>query len=218
MKSTSKPSTPKAPAAPCGEESHPLRWPEGQERTRHQDRHGRATWKQSMSKVRDALTKEMRLSGVTEYLITYNLDASLDAGVAVYFSRKTQDAFSWQEALGFIGQAPTRDEIERAYRERIKYVHTDRADGGDVEAFRALTKHRDRALDYIAGRHRAEHEYVLAIDEFDEVRLNLYAVRVVLNSLRRIDDCGSPLMMEKAFRGFHKQISAGEVAHESTVA
>ena len=198
-------------------ESQPLLWPEGQARTRIQDRKPRTAWKQTLAKYKEALAKELKRSGATEWLITFSHAALTDPGVAVYFSRRPQNQFAWQEALGFVGRAPTVDEIGRAYKERIRRIHPD-GPTPDAELFRALTEHRDRALDYTLGKHRADHEYVIAIDVFDELRLNINAVRIVLYSLRRINDCGSPLMLERAFRGFHKQISAGEVSDAATVA
>lgn len=193
----------------------PLRWPEGQPRTHIQDRQRKSAWKRTRDKYLTALELELRRSGATDWLITHS-DSALDPGVAVYFSRRPQNQFAWQEALGMIGQVPTVDEINAAYRKLVRPIHPDGAKP-DVEMFRALTAHRDRAVDWALGRHRTDHEYVIAIDVFDESRLNINAVRVVLYSLRRIEDCGSPLMLERAFRGFAKQITAGEVAHGSAV-
>lgn len=190
------------------EEVLELRWPEGQPRTRIQDREGRSAWKQPMTKVKDNLRLELERSGATSSLITYSGN-HLEPGVAVYFSRKAANQFAWQEALGLIGRVATPDEINRAYRERIRTIHPD-GPTPDLKMFQSLTEHRDRALDWATGRHRNDHEYVIAIDVFDEVRLNLNAVKIVLFSLRRIEDCGSPLMLERAFRGFHKQITAGK--------
>jgi len=191
------------------EEAQELRWPEGQPRTRIQDREGRSAWKQPLSKVKQMLQRELELSGATSSLLTYSLNP-LDPGAAIYFSRKATNQFAWQEALGFIGKVPTREEIEKAYRVLVRPIHPDNVGGGDVALFRSLTDHRDRALDFISGRHRHDHEYAFGIDVFDEVRLNINAIKVVLFSLRRIEDCGSPLMLERAYRGFQKQITAGQ--------
>lgn len=187
-----------------------LKWPEGQARTRIQDRQPKTAWKMSLSRYTDQLEIELKRSGATEWLITHGC-GSLDPGVAVYFSRTAQNQFAWQEALGFVGSVPTVDEINKVWREKIRKIHPD-GPTPDVKLFHALTDHRDRALDYVLGRHRADHEYVIAIDVFDEVRLNIKAVQIVLYSLRRIEDCGSPLMLERAFRGFHKQITANAEA------
>lgn len=189
------------------EEVLELRWPEGQPRTRIQDREGRSAWKQPLGKTKDALRLELERSGATSSLITYSTN-HLEPGVAVYFSRKATNQYAWQEALGLIGKVPTVEEINKAYRAAVRPYHPEGATP-DLKMFHALTEHRDRALDWATGRHRNDHEYVIAIDVFDEVRLNLNAVKIVLYSLRRIEDCGSPLMLERAFRGFHKQITAG---------
>lgn len=184
-----------------------LRWPEGQPRTRIQDREGRGGWKLTLAKAKEALRRELGLSGATSSLLTYSGNA-LDPGVAVYFSRKAANEFAWQEALGFIGEVPTVDEINKRYQQLARKVHPD-GPTPDVAMFTAFSEHRQRALDWVTGKHRNDHEYVIAIDVFNELRLNINAVKIVLFSLRRIEDCGSPLMLERAFRGFQKQITAG---------
>lgn len=185
-----------------------LKWPEGQPRTRIQDREGRSAWKQPMMKTMEALKKELERSGATSSLVTYSPDER-EPGVAVYFSRKAQNEFAWQEALGMIGVVPTPETINKAYQQLIRRIHPD-GPTPDLTLFRSLTEHRDRALDWAHGRHRADHEYVIAVDVFNESRLNLNAVKVVLYSLRRIEDCGSPLMLERAFRGFAKALTTSE--------
>ncbi len=189
------------------EESRELKWPDGQPRTRIQDRESRNVWKMPTGKIKEALQKELERSGATSSLITFSVDPR-DPGVAVYFSRKAHNEFAWQEALGFIGELPTVEQIKKAYIRLAQKCHPDGATP-DVEMFRAITAHRDRAIDFVTGRHRNDHEYVIAIDVFNETRLNLNAVKVVLYSLRRIEDCGSPLMLERAFRGFAKALTAG---------
>lgn len=194
------------------DEAQELRWPEGQPRTRIQDREGRSAWKQPLSKVKEMLRRELELSGATSSLLTYSSNP-LDPGAAIYFSRKAQNQFAWQEALGFIGKVPTVDEINKAYRAAVKPYHPEGAKP-DLNMFLALTQHRDRALDWALGRHRNDHEYAFGIDVFDEVRLNINAIKIVLFSLRRIEDCGSPLMLERAYQGFHKQIAVNATKSE----
>lgn len=194
------------------EETNPLKWPEGWPRTRIQDRKRQAAWKKTMSAYRTMLERELTRLGATSALLTTNRgidhQSSLDPGVAVYFSRKAINQYAWQEALGLIGQVPTLDQIDSAYRQRIRQIHPD-GPTPDVKLFHALTEHRDRARDWAMGRHRSEHEYVLACDVFDETRLNLNAVRLTIAALRQVERCGASIMLERAFRGFHKQIAAG---------
>lgn len=189
------------------DETPELRWPEGQPRTRIQDRTGKGAWKLPLAKVKEALQRELQLSGATSSLLTYSTN-HLDPGAAVWFSRKATNQFAWQEALGLIGRVPTVDEINKAYRAIVKPYHPEGATP-DLQMFHSLTGHRDRAIDWATGKHRHDHEYAIGIDIFDEVRLNINAIKIVLFSLRRIEDCGSPLMLERAYRGFHKQITAG---------
>lgn len=189
-----------------GEISQPLKWPEGQPRTRLNDRKGQSAWKRTYPQVVDALEKELVRLGASSWLITHNQPGSPDSGVAVYFSLKPQTQEEWQEALGFIGEVPTIDQINRAYAERAKKVHPD-GPTPDPELFHALTKHRDRAKAWAKGEQTIEHEKVMPIDVFNEVRLNLNAVRMVLSALRQIERCGAPMMLERAFRGFSKQIA-----------
>lgn len=198
------------------DESLDLRWPEGQPRTRIQDRESRAQWKQPLSKVKELLRRELELSGATATLVTYSSN-HLEPGAAVWFSRRASNQFAWQEALGLIGEVPTLEQIDKAYRQRAQRVHPD-GPTPDLEVFRSLSEHRQRARDYVTGKHRSDHEYVIAIDQFAEARLNLQAIKIVLYSLRRIEDCGSPLMLERAWMGFHKQITSGEVVSGTAVA
>jgi hypothetical protein len=190
-----------------GDVSQPLRWPEGQPRTRLNDRKGQSAWKKPYSQVVDYLESELTRLGATSWLVTHNESSSADSGVAVYFSLKPQTREEWQEALGFVGEVPTVADIDKAYRERAMKVHPD-GPTPDRVVFDKLTEHRDRARAWARGQQAVEHEKVMAIDIFNEVRLNLNAVRMVIAALRQIERCGAPMMMERAFRGFHKQINA----------
>lgn len=189
------------------EELPELRWPDGQSRTRIQDRLGRSAWKQPLRKSIIALQKELERCGATSSLLTYSSDPR-EPGAAIHFSRQAPDQYGWQEALGLIGIVPTLKQIDEAYRAKALKCHPDRP-GGDADLFAALAKHRDRAYDWVQGKHKTDHEYVMAIDSFNETRLNITALRIVFYSMRRIEDCGAPLMMERAFSGFHKQITTG---------
>lgn len=154
------------------------------------------------------LEKELKRTGATEWLITYNRAGDADPSVAVHFSRKAVNQYAWQEAFGLVGRVPTVDEINAAYRKAVKPYHPE-GTTPDLPMFYSLTSHRDRALDWALGRHTMEHEYVLPLDVFNETRLNINAARLVLAAMRQIARCGAPLMLERAFRGFHKSLAVG---------
>lgn len=191
-----------------GETKQPLQWPEGQPRTRLNDRKPQAAWKLPYAKTVELLSGELRKLKVTAFLITHNPQNTPDNGVAVYFSFTPDDREDWQQALGFIGEVPTIQQIDAAYRDRAKKVHPD-GPTPDRVVFDALTKHRDRARAWARGEQTVEHEKVIAVDVFNEVRLNLNAVRLTLSALRQIERCGAPMLMERAFRGFSKQLTVG---------
>ena len=191
-----------------GETRQPLQWPEGQPRTRLGDRKPQGAWKHPYHKTVQLLSDELRRLKVTTFLITHNEPSSPDNGAAVYFSFRPDGREAWQEALGFVGEVPTVQQIDRAYMERAKRVHPD-GPTPDPVVFHALTQHRDRARAWAKGEQTVEHEKVVAVDVFNEVRLNLNAIRLTLAALRQIERCGAPMMMERAFRGFNKQITAG---------
>ena len=199
-----------------GKEERPLRWPEGWPRTRLQDRDAKSGWKLNYQQSFDALLKELSRLGATSYLITRNDQGSEDSGVAVYFSLKPTNQYGWQEALGFIGEIPTVQQIDRSYMERAKKVHPD-GPTPDLPLFQSLTEHRDRARAWARGSQAIEHEKVMPCDAFKEQRWNVNAIRLTISAMRQIERCGSPLMMERAFRGFSKQITA-EASHGVTTA
>lgn len=202
-------------------EKNPLKWPEGLERTRIQDRKERGGWKKSFKHYRDTLAKEMGRMGVTEMLVTYNAPGldRMDCGVAVYFSKGQAQTFEWQDALGIATPAPTLDEIDTAYKKKAMIHHPDR--GGDIDIFKAMTKHRDAARAWVLGTERQEHEYVMAVDRFTETRLNLAAIRLAIAALRTLDRVGVPSILERAFKGFKlalPQRAGQEVGSASTSA
>ena len=198
------------------EESQPLQWPEGWARTRFQDRQTRPAWKKNYADSVTSLAKEMKRLGATSWAITRNTNHSEDSGVAVYFSLTSQDEYGWQEALGFIGEVPTKDQVSKAYQDRARKVHPE-GPTPDLPAFMRLTKHRDDALAWIRGERRLEHEKVIPCDAFKEQRWNINAIRLTVAALRQIERCGSPMMMERAFRGFSKALLTGGASVNQTV-
>jgi hypothetical protein len=188
------------------EDRVPLEWPEDRPRTRFQDRASRAAWSLSYPDVLKALGRELILVKATSVVVTHNPTGSEDGGVAVWFSRQPVDDYGWQDALGFIGVVPAIKDIERAYMSRIARIHPD-GPTPNLEAFHELTKHRDNARRWVRGERTVEHELVMAVDTFKEIRHNLNAIKLTLSAMRQIERCGSPVMMEQAFRGFKKALT-----------
>jgi hypothetical protein len=185
----------------------PLKWPDDRPRTRFQDRESRAAWKLTYADVMKGLQRELVLIKATYSLVTHNAINHEDGGVALWLSRKPVDDYGWQDALGFIGTIPMADEIARAYRERVRKIHPDGPTPNRV-LFDELTRHRDNALRWVRGERMIEPETVMAVDTFKEVRHNLNAIKLTLSALRQIERCGSPVMMEQAFRGFRPALTA----------
>src|SRR5208337_2056726 len=186
-------------------------------RTRFQDREAKAAWKLSYQDAFKGLERELKLLKATFALVTH--DSGIEGGVALWLSRKAVDDYGWQDAFGFIGVIPTAKEVGQAYRERAQRVHPDGPTPNRV-AFDELTKHRDNAMKWIQGRRSVEPETVMAVDTFKEVRHNLNAIKLTLSALRQIERCGSPVMMEQAFRGFRPALTAkaSEGINATTVA
>ncbi len=67
---------------------------------------------------------------------------------------------------------------------------------------------RDIGKDFYNGVRRADHEYVLACDLFNEVRLNMHAIGLTVEAMRQIERCGASSMLERAFRGFMAALPA----------
>lgn len=195
-------------------EENPLRWPDGWERTRIQDRRPQSAWKKSALGYRDALIRELQLMGATSILITRSTNERLDPGVAVWFSLKKED-LSWQDGLGIFNPAPTLDEIDEAYRARAMKHHPDR-EGGDIEIFKKLGDYRKAARAWVLGTHDARHEYVVPCDRFSEVRLNLAALRKAFAAFRSLEQVGVPAILERtldrAFKSALPMNASEEVA------
>lgn len=189
----------------------PLSWPSGWTRLRPQDRRPMASWKRTAEQYREALEKELRMMGAPSFVISSNVPLTqrgtmtrgiepLDVGVAVYFSRTVKEDFSWQDALDLHDPAPTEQQVHDAFRRLAAIHHPDR--GGDKEMFHQATVHRDNALRWINRKTTQHFDYVIANDQFREVRLNLAAIAASLKALRQLDRCGSTGLLERAFKGF----------------
>jgi hypothetical protein len=189
-------------------DEQPLKWPEDRPRTRFQDRKPQAAWKLSYAETLSGLHKELLLLKATSALVTHNNVGHDDGGVAVWLSRKPTEEYGWQDALGFIGVVPTERQIDHAYMQRVR-KHAPDGPTPNLTMFHELTKHRDNARRWLRGEKTTEHEIVMAVDSFKEIRHNLNAIKLTLSALRQIERCGSPVMMEQAFRGFRPALVAG---------
>lgn len=189
-------------------EHSPLNWPAGWTRTEIRDRKPQNGWKGNFRAYRDAVVKELSRIGVTDILISFNVEPTsrMDPGVAVYFSKPLEADYSWQAALGINTPAPTLEQIEGAYREKAMIHHPDR--GGDIEIFKQLGEHRKQAREWVLGTHSHQHDYSIPCDRFNEVRLNLSAIRLGLSALRQLDRVGIPGALERTFRGLKTALPA----------
>jgi len=192
-------------------EAFPLAWPSGWQRTRPQDQRKMTAWKGNATKYRDALATELDRMKSPVSVISTNVPINargaltsgiepLDVGVAVYFSRQLKEDFSWQDALSIHDPAPTVEQINESYRKLAAIYHPDK--GGDVAMFQAVTRHRDNALRWVNRKTDARFDYVIACDQFKEVRLNMAAIVLTIKAIRQIERCGTSSLLERAFKGF----------------
>lgn len=193
-------------------ETFPLSWPDDWQRTRPQDRRPMAAWKRTANQYREALVMELTRMESPMAVISSNVPLNLrggletkgveplDVGVAVYFSRKMKEDFSWQDALGIHDPAPTETQINESFRRLAALHHPDR--GGDVAMFQSVTKHRDNALRWVNRKTNQKFDYVIACDQFKEVRLNMAAIVMTIKAIRQIERCGTSSLLERAFKGF----------------
>jgi len=193
-------------------ESHPLAWPGDWPRTRPQDQRAMNAWKRTATQYRDQLADELGRMKARSFVISSNVPLNArgamtvgleprDVGVAVYFSRPRDDDFTWQDALGIKDPYPTEDQIADAFKRLAQVHHPDRV-GGDIELFRALTRHRDNALRWLRQTSGQQFDYVIACDQFSQVRWNLAAIGLTIKAIRQIERCGTTSLLERAFKGF----------------
>lgn len=185
-----------------------LRWPDGCDRTRIKDRIRQAAWKKTRQEYFNMLVDELGRMGATSILVTRTGDDRLDPGVSVWFSLKKED-FSWQQGLGLDTPSPTLDEIDVAFREKTRTCHPDRTDGGDSELFKRLVDWRKAARAWITGTHDQRHEYVMAIDQYDESRLNLCALRLAFSYIRGLERVGAPAILTQTLGAFRAKLTGG---------
>lgn len=193
-------------------ETYPLHWPEDWPRTRPQDQRAMASWKKNANQYRDSLLTELARMESPSAVISTNVPQNLrgamtpgieprDVGVAVYFSRKVKEDFGWQDVLGIKDPiAATEGQVQEAFKRLAVLYHPDR--GGDIAMFQKVTNARDNALRWINRKEHQNFPYVIACDQFREVRLNLCAIGLTIKAIRQIERCGTSSLLERAFKGF----------------
>jgi hypothetical protein len=180
----------------------PLRWPEGWSRTLIEHRKTQASWKRPYHFYRDVVIKELERMGVMSVTISRN-DAGKevqDTGVAVWFSIKPTDDFSWQMGLQLDSPAPSLDEIDSAYRRLVQKHHPDavaNGSGGDIQMFHRLTDYRKKARAWVLGQNAQAMDNCIPCDRFTDVRQNLAAIRSALGHFRGLDRVGIPAILER---------------------
>lgn len=196
---------------PETKEAYPLSWPQGWPRVRPQDQRPMGSWKLTANKYREALKKELQRMGSPSFVISSNVPVSQrdsmtpgieprDVGVSVWFSRKIEEDFSWQDALGLTDPFPTEQQINDSFKRLAQIHHPDR--GGDIAMYLAAAKHRDNALRWLNRKTDQRFDYVIACDQFREVRLNMAAITLTIKAIRQIERCGTSSLLERAFKGF----------------
>lgn len=171
-----------------------------------------ASWKKTANQYREALATELTRMEAPSAVISSNVPLNLrgamtpgveprDVGVAVYFSRKVKEDFSWQDVLGIRDAvAATESQVQESFRRLAALYHPDR--GGDIAMFQKVTAARDNALRWLNRATDQNFQYVIACDQFKEVRLNMAAIVFTIKAIRQIERCGTSSLLERAFKGF----------------
>lgn len=195
----------------------PLKWPEGWSRTLIDHRKSQAAWKRPFSFYRDAVLKELERMGVSAVTISRNDlgKERIDPGVAVWFSLKPTQDFSWQLGLQLDSPAPTLDEIDSAYRRLCQKHHPDavaNGSGGDVAQFHRLTEYRKKARAWVLGENAQKHDNCIPCDRFVDARMNLAAIRSALAHFRGLERVGIPAILERVMSSAFKAALPEKVA------
>lgn len=194
-------------------EEYPLKWPEGYTRTLLSDREDKNQWKKPFDFYMAQLEKELRKNDVISYALTRNMGSmsDRDPGAALYFSRKAEQDFSWQKILHIDNPNPSYEEIEAAAKILLVKNHPDR--GGDVDIYKQINTARQTARRWAEGKEHTSLDYVIPCDRFKQVKWNINALNITLNSIRRIKESGSPVLLERAFKGFQQITEHAGVSH-----
>jgi hypothetical protein len=183
-------------------ETTPLKWPEGWGRTLIEHRKSQGSWKRPYHFYRDAILKELEKMGVGSVVISRNEPGKerQDPGVAVWFSLKVTEDFSWQTGLQLDNPAPSLDEIDSAYRRLAQKHHPDavaNGSGGDVQMFHKLGDYRKKARAWVLGENAQNADNCIPCDRFISQSQNLAAVASALRHFRGLERVGIPAILER---------------------
>ena len=123
--------------------------------------------------------------------------------------------FGWQQGLGLDNPAPTPDQINAAFKEKARKFHPDNTTTGDPEMFKKLSGWRDAALAWVSGSYAYSRESVMAIDQYNEARLNLCAIRLAFGHIRGLERVGAPGILSQTLGAFRAKLTGGSSATTS---
>jgi hypothetical protein len=193
----------------------PLKWPSGWSRTLIGERKDRSVWKKSVSAYRDQVLKELGRVGASAVTISRNDPSKerIDPGVAVWFSLKPAEDFSWQTGLHLDSPAPTLAEIDEAFRVLAMKHHPDK--GGDIEMFKRIRDYRDKAKAWVLGTNTTPLDNCIPCDRFVTQQQNLAAIRLALGAFRQLERVGIPAILERVMdRAFKAALPGAEPKRE----
>jgi hypothetical protein len=182
----------------------PLRWPDGQKRTRINQREKRGQWKKTLLQYLAELHAELgKIKAVGIVITGEQASEKIDPGVAVYFSLPPAEATGeWQDILGIDNPKPSEAEIDERFRDLAKRYHPDNLQTGNYDLYRKIEEAKREAKAWATGNFGKKHERAIACDRYNEVRLNIKAIQVTIAALRRVEEAGAPGFLDRAFAGF----------------
>jgi hypothetical protein len=187
-------------------EASPLSWPDGWPRTRLQDREERKGWKKTERQSIEALEIELKRFGAVAPTLTRkdptDYTTASEPSVALWFSRKREEDYSWQQALAIDNPAPTLDEINTAFKRVAAKYHPDNLTTGDSATFHAYSEHKKNAIAYVNRMSGKAPDYVIACDKYKKSEWNITAIRMTIHSLRQMERDGTSRLLERAMHGF----------------
>jgi len=208
-------------------EQVPLKWPEGWGRTLLEHRRSRANWKRPFMFYREQVVKELQRLGASAITISRqeSKHERADPGVAVWFSLKPSEDFSWQAGLHLDNPLPTLDEIDSAYRRLAQKHHPDavaNGSGGDVAVFHRLSEYRKQARAWVLGGDAPALDNCIPCDRFADQRQNLAGIASALRHFRGLELVGIPAILERvmdrAFRAALPANASSEAGNGPTAA